>query len=82
MQELIAELEARLSGFPTTEKEDEEILAKEDGKLDWISHRVIDFRRERKTSLRLAIERLKEREKIAYSLLSSTTKASAGKEEL
>ena len=84
---MIVEFEARLSTFPTSEQEDEKILAKEGTTLDWISHRIIDFRRERKRVLRLTIERLKEREKTAYSLLSSTTKVlasagKAGKEEL
>ncbi len=81
-QELISQFEARLTTFPTTEEEDEKILAKEGSKLDWISHRIIDFRRERKRVIRLTIERLREREKTAYSLLPPITGAGASKEEL
>ena len=68
--------------FPTTEKEDEKLLADKSSKLDWFSRRVIDFRRDRKRVLRLTIERLKEREKTAYSLPAPAIKAGIAKEEL
>lgn len=84
MQEKIAEFESRLSKFATSEEEDGMILADSSSDLDWISRRIIGFRRERKRAIRLTIERLKQREKTAYSLLSTTAKAQgiAGKEEL
>ncbi|CAL8468706.1 g8246 [Coccomyxa elongata] len=82
IQELIAQFQARLKKFPTTEGEDEKILADKGSKLDWVSRRIIDFRRERKRTLRLTIERLKEREKTAYSLPAPAIKAGIAKEEL
>ena len=82
VQEIILTFERRLAGFPTTEAEDEELLANKKDELHWTDRRVIEFRQERKRALRLTIERLKEREKSAYSLLSGSSYVDSGKDEL
>lgn len=65
-------LKNRLAQFPTTAAEDEKLLSARKSKLSWMDRRVIEFRKERKITMQLAIDRLTEQAKTAYSLLQAS----------